>query len=248
MAHYNITPHYSSTENLNSSLVSSIMASSPLRVFVSSNATEVLSIAGPTLEADPVKSNVILPILQKCDTRSPNANINDHKWFIIYTGSVVQRNIQYIASCTNGSIGRYPLFIYTTIPYSSLSDERCQGHIVSAMRLLVITLLQHIPPSRVYSAFGQEIVIHFFSGLWTEITNINALEEPYYIAKISHSTDATVRACDVRYHENPGEESEIRLARREDCPAIADLGYGFAGESVGCLVLFVRSIYLSKWL
>ncbi|KJA28744.1 hypothetical protein HYPSUDRAFT_128581 [Hypholoma sublateritium FD-334 SS-4] len=207
------------------------MASSPFRVFVSSNSTEVLRRAGPTLEADSVKANVILPILQKWDRRSPGADINDHKWFIIYTESQGQKNILYIASCTNGSMGRYPLFICTTLPYSWLSNELYQGHIVSAMKLLVTTLLRHVAPSRVYSTFGQEIVIGIFSRLWTEETGIRALEEPYYHAKISHSTAATVHACDVQYLELPNEETEIRLARREDCPAIADLTYGFAGES-----------------
>ncbi len=129
-------------------------------------------------------------------------------------------------------MGRYPLFIYTPIPYSRLSSQQYANLNVAAMKLLVTHLLAHVPPSRVYSVFGQEILVNIFSRLWTQKTHIEALLEPYYDAKIGYSTAATVATHDVRYHENPNEESEIRLARPEDRHAVANLAHGFASDCV----------------
>ena len=217
--------------------------SSPLLVFASSNATQVLSMVGATLEADLVNANLLLPILQKLNRTFPNRDINDHIWLVLYS-TTQQLNIHYIASCTNGSMGRYPLFIYTPIQYSRLSSERYESRNVAAMRLLVTNLLAHVPPSRVYSVFGQEILVDIFSRLWTQRTQIQALEDPYYYAKISHSTAATVQACDIQYRESPHEDSEIRLAKPEDCSAVADLAHGFASECVSLLVTVCNIYFL----
>ncbi|KAF8960944.1 hypothetical protein BDZ97DRAFT_2035254 [Flammula alnicola] len=196
------------------------MSSSDIQVQYVTRASQFPSFAKDVLEADPVKSNVILPTLNKCIAKERNGQTpNDHLWIVVYTS----REVLFIASCTDGYMGKYPIFLFTPIPYSRLRRDT----IVPALCLLARTLHRHV--SRVYSVFGPEIVARTFCSLWTQRTGIPEVLEPYYLAKISFATPETL--INRRLPSFPDELIELRPASREDIPALSELCYLFAGES-----------------
>jgi hypothetical protein len=182
------------------------------------------------LEAEPVASNVILPILLKCaDLEAQNRMPADHLWIVVYTVHEGARSVVFIASCTNGYLGKYPIFLFTPIPYAYLSGD----NLVPALQMLVTTLQDHVPPSRVYSVFGPEVITRKFSGMWTYRTRIHELPEPYYHAKISFLTAQTLVQANVQPRAD--ERTQLRPAIQADIPAIGELCGMFAAESVSPL-------------
>src|SRR5215471_952647 len=43
----------------------------------------------------------------------------DELWIVCYTNNT----IDFVLSCTNGPLGKYPIFIFTPLPYHQLSEE-----------------------------------------------------------------------------------------------------------------------------
>ncbi|KAJ8517526.1 hypothetical protein ONZ45_g5311 [Pleurotus djamor] len=127
-------------------------------------------------------------------------------------------------SCTNGPVGKYPIFIATTHPHSSLSPDFLQER----MAAIVDLLCQKTHPSRVYSVYAPKPISEAFAKEWSIRTGIRCEPEPYYDARVSYCTkgafvDTPIKASNQRL--------EFRRADERDLVRVAELCYGFASES-----------------
>ena len=177
------------------------------------------------LEADPIKANVILPILLKCENEELNGRPpSDHVWVVAYAGG----RIQVIASATDGCIGKYPIFLFSPLSNAQLSREP----IPSALTMVAQALFQAVGTQRVYSVFATEVLARPFANIWSRITGVHIEQDPYYLAKISYATrDTLVQPM------SPNDALGIRPAVPGDIQGIAELCYCFARESVGFSLL-----------
>jgi len=172
------------------------------------------------LEADPIKANVILPILLKCENEELNGRPpNDHVWVVAYGGG----RVKVIASSTDGCIGKYPIFLFSPLSNAQLSHEP----ISSALTMVAQALLQAVGTQRVYSVFATEVLAKPFANIWSRMTGVHIERDPYYLAKISYATrDTLVQPMSLN------DALGIRPAVPGDIQGIADLCYYFARESV----------------
>ncbi|PPQ88987.1 hypothetical protein CVT25_005086 [Psilocybe cyanescens] len=206
--------------------VSTSPSSTELQVIAVTEARRFPAFAKHVLDADPVRANLILPTLLKCyAAESKGHALEGHLWIVIHIGG----NVKFIASCTKGYMGDYPLFIYTPIPSERLHPE----YIWSSLTMIARTLLHSptISRRRVYSVFAQEEVTKVFASIWTDITGISPESIPYYHAKISYATQESVARFNRSVNPIPNAVCEMRPAVPSDVDGIADLCFRFAKES-----------------
>lgn len=171
------------------------------------------------LEADPIKANVILPILLKCEAEETNGRPpNDHVWVVVYGGG----RVKLIASSTDGCIGKYPIFLFSPLSNAQLRHEP----ISLAIDIAAHELQRAVGTQRVYSVFGTEMLAKAFASIWSRMTGIHIERDPYYLAKISYATRDT-----LVLPTSPNDAVGIRPAVPGDIHGIADLCYRFAAES-----------------
>jgi hypothetical protein len=158
--------------------------------------------------------------------RAGEAPSQDELWIVCYSNSP-QPTIDFVLSCTNGPLGKYPIFIFTPHPYSQLTDEFIQPRILR----LVHTLLGVVPLRRVYSIFAPHNVAATFAELWSTHTGVTLDQDPeYYAALLTFCTKRTF--VNRQMTINPELVYEIRPAVEDDIPEAAELCHGFAAEAV----------------
>lgn len=207
--------------------VSTSPYSTELQIVAVSEARRFPVFAKRVLDSDPIRANLILPTLLKCyAAESKGQAMEGHLWIVVHVAGAVQ----FIASCTRGYMGDYPLFIYTPIPYERLVPN----YIRPALTMIATTLLhsQIVSHRRIYSVFAQETVTLTFASIWTEITGIAPEPTPYYHAKISYATQDSVARFNRDVNPVKGAICEMRPAVASDVVGIADLCFRFAKESV----------------
>ena len=181
-----------------------------------------------TMKADP-RSNIILAKLEKY--RSGKANPRSDDFWIVCTSAIrtsrgtLNRTIDFVASCTYGIVGKYPLFIYST----RREEELTEGYVDPRMHNLALEVRKVTSPRRIFSVYANEIVSRYFSKHWSICTGIRILSEPYYHAKFSYCSKNTLKRAPVPRH---GYQTHIRLATEWDSQRVAELCFGFANESV----------------
>ncbi|KAF8870886.1 hypothetical protein BD779DRAFT_1578477 [Infundibulicybe gibba] len=154
-------------------------------------------------------ANIILP--SSYNPLTPNApEVRSADSWIVLTTLIV-------LSCSEGMMGAYPVFLFTTLPSRTITDEI----IVPRLQLLVEALQKAVPWHRVYSVFAPKLVSCRFTELWTRATGIHPEPEPYYAAKISFCTNATLAEA----------QPAVAPANFGDIPEVAGLCYIFAAES-----------------
>ncbi|KAG5638442.1 hypothetical protein H0H81_012659 [Sphagnurus paluster] len=132
-------------------------------------------------------------------------------------------NVEFVLAVTEGFMGAYPIFIYTTLPFHNLTNE----YIYPSIEVLVIALAAAVPRRRVYSIFAVEPIARVFAGEWTRFTGIsNYATNPYYAAKISYCTANTLAR-----QQNPPANYNLRVGVTRDIQGIAELCYLFAKDS-----------------
>ncbi|KDR75524.1 hypothetical protein GALMADRAFT_68480 [Galerina marginata CBS 339.88] len=195
---------------------------SELQLTVVDKASLFPSFARAALEADPIKANLFLPTLTKCITAEYKGEpLQDQWWIIVHC----IENVVFIVSCTDGYMGKYPLFFFTPLTYAQLHPDTITPPLV----MVAQALRRHVSPRRVYSVFAPEIVTQVFSNIWSGVTHIKTEPEAYYHALISYLTAETL----INKATPPisGAECELRLGRPGDLQAIAQLCYLFAEDS-----------------
>lgn len=153
-----------------------------------------------------------------------NQPVAGQLWVVIH----IDQSVKFIASCTRGYMGNYPLFILTPLP--------AHRHHPEPMRPLLQTLAQalihSLPTHRIYSVFAAEVVSQTFAAIWFEQTGINVEPAPYYHAKLSFATPQSVERCERPIAPIPGAHCELRPATLADVQAVAEMCSKFAETSV----------------
>ena len=192
------------------------------------SAAQLPELVWDTFRAHPCDANIMYPHAEKSRERERLGESADGLWITCTTSNPFATPIiDFVLSCTEGPLGSYPIFLFTTIPKSEQHSEYCLRRI----RHIVRRLARLVPPERIFSVFAPDQVTSVFASMWTEETGIRIDSDPvYYAAKISYCTKQSLR--NKGYTLLPGVEYNLRLARDQDIAACAELCYGFAKESV----------------
>ncbi len=227
------------------------MPSIALRTVSSQNFTKVYTSAvdllrdvSPALESNEANFNVIYPHALKCRAaeQSGQPPKPGQVWIVYFTCDHEPR-VQFILSCTTTETGKYPIFICTTLPTNSHSLE----FIRQPMSLLAKELYRVVPVPRVYSIFAPDAIAQHFTTLWTSLTGVDHITQPYYAAKLTFCTKMTFRYRQATMV--PGVTYELRLAVPSDIEEIAKLCHGFASESVSMFdIVSLRAVLLISYL
>ena len=138
-------------------------------------------------------------------------------------------SVDFVLSCTEGPLGNYPIFIFTTIPHNQLNS----GATASGISALVDALSPLVAITRVFSVFAPEPLARRFASAWTEKHGIPLDSDPeYYHAKLTYCTKETLRPPS---QSTPAPNGRPRRANQSDIPTIAELCQAFAKDSVGIL-------------
>jgi hypothetical protein len=159
----------------------------------------------------------------------------DHLWIVAFVRTPVCA-VKLILACTDGLTGKYPLFLFTPVPYAAMKDDAyIYPSLISAAR----HLQTHLPTHRIYSVFGRDILSRTFATIWTQQTNIPLISEPYYHCKITYLTRT---ALELNRRELPSiPMAQIRPAEPGDWEGVAKICHGFAATSVRQAFLYVSS-------
>ena len=186
-------------------------------------ASDVSRSAMDALRSNARKANVILPTLEKTLARELAGQFQGEQVWITCS---YDSDVKFVLAITQGYMGPYPAFIFTTIPFHELTDQHIRPFIVT----LVNALVREVPMRRIYSVFAVQPVTLIFVEEWTRITGIQACPDPYYAAKISHCTLASL---DTRIpSDNPALGYYLRPAVQADIPAVAECCFLFANAAV----------------
>ena len=188
------------------------------------------------LRSNARKANTILPMLDKALAQERAGQPQDGQVWITCNHD---SDVKFILAITQGYMGPYPAFIFTTIPFGELMDQK--ETVRPLISMLVEELSKAVPTKRIYSVFAVEPVAVIFAEEWTRITSIQPADsEPYYAAKISHCTQATL---DTRSTSDDAAQGYyLRRAVQADIPAVAELCFLFADAAVSVL-FFAISYY-----
>lgn len=182
------------------------------------------------LLANAARANLILPHAEKLfgyQKFTPKINSTEQLWLVYSKPGTSE--IQFILSCTEGPLDKYPLFIVPTVPIASLTPKLLK----SSMEALCSTLLNEpgFKKERVFSVFSVEVVTEAFVLAWEKLAKIGRFKDPYYSAIFSVCTESTL----VRHQRaaRPSEDVvlEPRPAVERDADQIAVLCREFAATS-----------------
>jgi hypothetical protein len=190
-------------------------------------ASEIPSEVWDTLEAHAVNANVILPaLLTSLAAEEDGVVIPNQMWLVFYGQDKRAQTVEFVLSCTDGYMGTYPIFIFTTHKYSDLNST----YLIPRLQFLAEVLHETVPVERVYSVFAPEIIATLFVDIWTNITGIERhMPDPYYYAaKISFCSRRTLS----RRQATQDAAFSMRPARMEDREQVADLCFDFAQTCV----------------
>jgi hypothetical protein len=188
------------------------------------------------LHAYAARANVILPHAEKVFGIQEffPAITPDSEQFWLVCSKPGTSAIKFVLSCTEGPMGKYPIFIVPTVPIPELTPELLDD----SMKAFCDALLSGpgFRTQRVYSVFSVDKVARAFAGAWEGITGIKLIEEPYYYDAIF--TMCTPDTLVIAAPPPPSDDLviEMRLAVEQDAPKIALLCEDFAATSV-CLLL-----------
>ncbi|KAI0274988.1 hypothetical protein BC834DRAFT_24659 [Gloeopeniophorella convolvens] len=170
-------------------------------------------------------SNIMLPHAQKA--LSTEHGEDTQLWLTCTTFQAIDADpiLELVLSCTEGPFGSYPIFIFSAVPFSSLTEDFLHPRI----QLLVHALLSHVSPNRVFSVFAPDPVARMFSRIWSYSTKIGYYEKPYYAAKLTYCTSESFN--DKRMTSFPNLAYVPRLATEDDLAAVAELCQRFSDTS-----------------
>ncbi|KAJ7270135.1 hypothetical protein B0H12DRAFT_1094698 [Mycena haematopus] len=176
------------------------------------------------LRSYPQNSNCILPIALKSLTREKNHEStlgSDQCWIVVQSDGI----IDFVVSVTNGDIGEYPIFFFTTHPIHCLTSD----FLLPRITRLAEALLAAVPVERVYSIFAPDAITTIFVEIWHSLTGVQGYKEPYYHAKLTYCTRGSF--INRQMTTFPGLVYELRPAVDSDLEAVASLCYQFAADS-----------------
>ncbi|KAF8531273.1 hypothetical protein JB92DRAFT_2852719 [Gautieria morchelliformis] len=96
-----------------------------------------------------------------------------------------------ILSCTDGSFGPQPIFLWS----SSTPSQTTREHLDHQIVMLVECLAATVPVTRVFSVFGPTSLTKNFSRRWSHINRVTQMVEPLYAARLLYTTRDTLAEC-----------------------------------------------------
>ncbi|GJE99638.1 hypothetical protein PsYK624_159090 [Phanerochaete sordida] len=203
----------------------SVGADFSIDVYTSSS--DLPSLVWDTFRRHPCDSNIIFPHAEQSREQERRGEPSSGIWITCTTSERFDApTVDFVLSCTEGSLGRYPVFIFTTLSSAEHDREPARRR----LRALARALAQNVRPERVFSVFAPEQITRTFATLWTGEVGVGLdLDPAYYAAKF---TQCTAQSFRPRSHSVlPGVSYDLRLARDDDAVRCAELCYGFAQES-----------------
>ncbi|KAJ7817299.1 hypothetical protein B0H14DRAFT_2843048 [Mycena olivaceomarginata] len=176
------------------------------------------------LNFSPQNSNCILPVALKSLAREQNdetAAGSDQCWIVVHSHGT----IDFVLSVTDGDIGTYPIFIFTTHPTHRLTPDFLLPRLIR----LAEALRAAVPIERVYSIFAPDTITTTFVEIWCSLTGVQGYKVPYYHAKLTYCTRKSF--VNRQMTTSPGLVYELRPAVDSDLDAVASLCYQFAADS-----------------
>ncbi|KAJ3786691.1 hypothetical protein GGU10DRAFT_310418 [Lentinula aff. detonsa] len=180
------------------------------------------------LEQLSIQTNVVLPLLEKAISIERSGGIvdNDNLWISCSSVDLNgNKSMDLVLSCTESEMGKYPIFIVATVPFSRLTSQFLAPRVYE---LILAMKRARIPLQRVYSIFAPEPIAQLFAIIWTEFTGVVHYEPPYYAAMLSFCTRSSLRHHQAKLVHG---SYNLRIASMSDLQAVAELCYGFAAES-----------------
>ncbi|KAF9225478.1 hypothetical protein BS17DRAFT_701202 [Gyrodon lividus] len=175
------------------------------------------------LQLNECAANIILPFAK---TRRALDSPSDEQqlWIVQYDdpGNVDDpENVEFVLSCTKGALGNYPIFVFTPKSSAQLEKEEKRGKdITESISELVSSLLEAVPPERVFSVFSITKVAKKFAQIFEEKTlehGIRSLvDNPYYDATFTFCTREMLNNPSVSISSLPESEDIIISLRRAD--------------------------------
>ncbi|KAG1783534.1 hypothetical protein EV702DRAFT_1040092 [Suillus placidus] len=182
------------------------------------------------LLANAARANLILPHAEKVfghQKSTPKIVATGQLWLVYSKPGTSE--IQFILSCTEGLLDKYPLFIVPTIPIADLTPELLK----TSMEALCNALLNEpgFKRERVFSIFSVEEVTEAFVLAWEKLAKIDRFEDPYYDAIFSVCTKSTLVPQQRAARPSEDVVLEPRPAVEQDAEQIAVLCLDFAATS-----------------
>lgn len=214
-------------------------------------ATDFLSAAYPALRRYERSSNIILAhALQLVSTESaltacafitdsdvhlPSIQIFPHKrdtfWLTLWSSHSDfysdHSMPDVVLSCTSSTFGNYPIFVWTPHHHTFATQA---SWLIPRMVTLTKHLSSCIPRERVFSVFGLEVLVRTFADVWTDITGIQVIPKPFYVAYLTYCTPESSRNSE--YTNSLPLGHCIRRAAFCDLHSVAQLCYEFSEDSV----------------
>ncbi|KAJ3995486.1 hypothetical protein F5050DRAFT_1766786 [Lentinula boryana] len=193
-------------------------------------ASRIPSYVFSKLEQISIRTNVVLPLLEKAISIERSGEIvdNDNLWISCSSVDLNgNRSLDLFLSCTESEMGKYPIFIVATVPFSYLTNQFLAPRVYN---LILAIKRAGIPLQRVYSIFAPEPIAQLFAEIWTKFTGVAHYEPPYYAAMLSFCTRSSLRNRQAkRMHGSV--RYNLRTASMSDLEAVAALCYRFSAES-----------------
>ncbi|KAG9010300.1 hypothetical protein FRB94_010650 [Tulasnella sp. JGI-2019a] len=149
----------------------------------------------------------------------------DQFWLSAWTSRGRQpAKLDMVLSCTNGPIGKYPVFLYSNVPDEDLTSVL----VIPRIDALVARLRSLVTSKRVFSVFGPVPLTQPFVHAWSSSTGATPVIDPYYAAKHTFCTRESLTSAPI----SPLSVSHsLRLAEPSDLVGAASLCHGFASGS-----------------
>lgn len=185
-------------------------------------------------------ANIILAFARKA-LHFPYDDVSEQLWIALYDNT---NSVEFVLSCTTGLLGTYPIFIVACKPSAQLAEDTADdGNLADSMLPLVLCLLEHVPPQRVFSVFAIAKVARSFAQIFEARTGtqhgIRILKDPYYDATFSFCTRETLRRSSeavTSFGESEGVNIALRRADMSHLQEIATLCRLFSETSVSKLL------------
>jgi len=184
------------------------------RARVFRHASDLLPKVEHALLQNEAAANVILPFAKK----ALNFPRDDKQlWIALYDEA---ESIEFVLSCTEGPLGKYPIFIVASkSPAQIAQDEEGGRDIADSLKPLVTSLLKEVPPQRVFSVFSIARVAETFAEIFVARTPQEhdiRLGDRYYDATFTFCTSETFNeSLDLKFPLREFEDIAISLQRAD---------------------------------
>jgi len=212
--------------------------------FVHTSPTDFLATTQTWLHAHERRANIILAHAEKLRAQEQSGTLAPGQFWITAwsaspavpssttTSASRRSHLDFVLACTEGHMGTYPLFLFSTHEIVTLPEQWLD----QCMHQLAQKLVTLVDPARVFSFFGQERAVQMFCGHWSNLTGFRPVSQPYYEASSTYCTPETFASS----RPEPEAGHVMRKAVPSDLDQVARLCQEFADDSVSRLSIYFR--------